>query len=392
MLRATASVVVCLFVAVAGQAEPPRLAPADIAAGWIELFDGESLFGWQPVGDAAWRVADGAIVADGAAPGLLVTTSEFADFELRCRVQIAAGGNSGLFLRTVPDPTDPARDCYEFNVCDTHPEFPTGSLVGVARPAAATAGDGRWLECRVRCEGRSIRAWLDGRAVLDFTDERPAARRRGRIGLQCKDGAVAFRDVRLEPLGAAAVFNGRDLAGWHEVPGGQGRFGVDSGAIRVTGGPGFLETDGTWGDLVLQARVRTRAPGLNSGIFFRAMRGTAAEPSNGYELQIHNACRDGDRSRPADFGTGGIYRRVPARRVVGDDGAWQTLTLVATGRHLAVWVDGEQVTDWTDGRAAHDNPRKGARTAAGHVSLQGHDPTTDLEFRDITIAALPPDG
>ncbi|MFM9024545.1 MAG: DUF1080 domain-containing protein [Planctomycetaceae bacterium] len=361
-----------------------------MADGWISLFDGETLFGWQASDDgSAWRVADGTIVGDGGPPGFLFTTSEFADFELRGTVRVERGGNSGLFLRSTPAPTDPARDCYEFNLCDSHAAYPTGSLVGLATPIAATAGDGRWLECRVRCEGRSIRAWLDGRPVVDFTDDRPAARRRGLIGLQRKDGGVAFRDLVLRPLAASPAFNGRDLAGWHEVPGGASRFAAVDGAIRVTGGRGFLETDGTWGDFVLQARVRTAAPGLNGGIFFRAMRGTAAEPANGYEVQIHNVCRNGDRSQPVDFGTGGIYRRVPARRVVGDDGAWQSLTLVATGRHVATWVDGVQVTDWTDDRAADDNPRRGARTAPGHVSLQGHDPTTDLEFRDLSIAALP---
>ncbi|MFM9058014.1 MAG: DUF1080 domain-containing protein [Planctomycetaceae bacterium] len=380
-------------VARADEPRPHRLTPAEVADGWIALCDGAKLFGWRPGGvedaAAAWRVEDGTIVRDGGPPGLLLTTSEFADFELRCGVRVEAGGNSGLFLRTLAEPADPARDCYEFNVCDTHGAFPTGSLVGIAKPTVAVAGDGRWLACRVRCEGRSIRAWLDDREVLDFTDDRPAARRRGYIGLQFKEGAVAFRDVLLRPLGAAPLVNGRDLAGWHEVPGGAGRFTVVDGAIHVTGGRGFLETDGTWGDFILQARARTNAPGLNSGIFFRAIRGTAAEPANGYEVQIHNGFSDGDRTRPADFGTGGIYRRVPARRVVGDDGAWQTLTLVACGRHVATWVDGEQVVDWTDDRAAADNPRKGARTAAGHVSLQGHDPTTDLDFRDLTIAELP---
>jgi hypothetical protein len=393
MLRAHASLVPCLFVGLAvaaGPTEPRRLTPAEVADGWISLFDGHTLFGWKAGDDAsAWRVVDGAIVADGGPPGFLFTTSEFADFELRCTVRVENGGNSGLFLRSTSEPTDPTRDCYEFNLCDDHAAFPTGSLVGIAKPTAATAGDGRWLECRVRCEGRSIRAWLDGRPVLDFADDRPAARRRGLIGLQHKEGAVAFRDVCLAPLAAEPVFNGRDLEGWHEVPGGVSRFAAVDGAIRVIGGRGFLETDGTWGDFILQARVRSGAPGLNGGIFFRTMRGTAAEPANGYEVQIHNAFRAGDRSQPTDFGTGGIYRRVPARRVVGDDGAWQSLTLVATGRHVATWVDGEQVTDWTDDRAADDNPRRGARTAPGHVSLQGHDPTTDLEFRDISIAEFP---
>ena len=35
------------------------------------------------------------------------------------------------------------------------------------------------------------------------------------------------------------------------------------------------------------------------------------------------------------------------------------------------------------------NPRDGLRTAAGHFSLQGHDPTTDLSFRDLRVAELP---
>jgi len=380
-----------VVVATAAEPTPRRLSPEEVADGWIALFDGATTFGWRPSDPATvWRVADGSIVADDGPPGLLLTTSEFADFELRCRMKVEAGGNSGLFLRTTPQPADPARDCYEFNVCDTHPAFATGSLVGLAKASATVRGDGRWLDCRVRCEGRSVRAWLDGTQVLDFTDDRPAARRRGLIGLQRNVGAAAFRDVFLRPLGGEPAFNGRDLVGWHEVPGGASRFAVVDGAIHVTGGRGFLETDRTWGDFILQARVRTNGVGLNSGIFFRALRGTAAEPSNAYEVQIHNAFRDGDRSRPMDFGTGGIYRRVPARRVVGDDSAWQTLTLAATGRHLAVWVDGEQVTDWTDDRPADENPRKGARTAAGHVSLQGHDPTTDLDFRGIVVAELPP--
>lgn len=384
---------VCLLLVAAACADemaPNRPTAVEAADGWIALLDGATLFGWRPNDPATgWRVVEGTIVADGGAPGLLLTTSEFADFELRCDVRVQAGGNSGLFLRTVPEPTDPARDCYEFNVCDTHPAFPTGGLVGLAKPSVSTAGDGRWLACRVRAEGRRITAWLDETKVLDYVDDRPQARRRGCIGLQHKDGGVAFRNVLLKPLGATPLSNGRDLAGWHEVPGGASRFTMADGVIHVTGGRGFLETDATWADFVLQARVRTNGPGLNSGIFFRALRGTAEKPSEGYEVQIHNGFRDGDRTKPVDFGTGGIYRRVPARRVVGDDGVWQTLTLAASGRHLAAWVDGEQVTDWTDDRPADDNPRKGARTSAGHVSLQGHDPTTDLEFRDLSIAELP---
>ncbi|MGC2747883.1 MAG: family 16 glycoside hydrolase, partial [Pseudolabrys sp.] len=33
-------------------------------AGWITLFDGKSLDGWDQVGESNWRVEDGAIVVD----------------------------------------------------------------------------------------------------------------------------------------------------------------------------------------------------------------------------------------------------------------------------------------------------------------------------------------
>ncbi len=48
-----------------------------------------------------------------------------------------------------------------------------------------------------------------------------------------------------------------------------------------------------------------------------------------------------------------------------------------------------QVTDWTDPRRDDPNPRRGRRLEAGHLSLQGHDHTTDLNFRRLRIAAIP---
>ncbi|HEX3726174.1 MAG TPA: DUF1080 domain-containing protein, partial [Pirellulales bacterium] len=124
-----------------------------------------------------------------------------------------------------------------------------------------------------------------------------------------------------------------------------------------------------------------------SGVFFRSIPG---EFQNGYELQVQNGFKDGDRTRPVDFGTGAIYRRQPARKVVGDDYRWVAMTLVAAGDHIASWVDGYQVTDWTDTRAADKNPRKGLRTAPGTFIIQGHDPTTDLSFRNLRVEELPP--
>jgi hypothetical protein len=91
-----------------------------------------------------------------------------------------------------------------------------------------------------------------------------------------------------------------------------------------------------------------------------------------------------------DFGTGAIYRRVPARKEMAKDGEWFGMTIVAHGNHLATWVNGVQVVDWTDNRPKSDNARTGCKLEAGHISIQGHDPTTDLSFKNFRIAEFAP--
>lgn len=367
-----------------------QLTAAEIAAGWIRLFDGETLFGWKSNRDSVpWKIANGVISAEQGDKGLLVTTSEFADYELRCDYRVEAGGNSGIFLRTVFNPQDPSRDCYELNTCDTHPAFPTGSLVGVVKPDNPVTGEGIWRTFHVRLLGTQVTVALDGQQILNFKDPRPAARLRGYIGLQRNAGRAEFRNIFLRPLNTRSLFTGTDLTGWRVVPGSRSSFHVTEGALHVLKGRGFLETVATYGDFALQAEVRTAGKQLNSGIFLRAMTGTEKDPSNGYEVQIHNAWKGNDRTKPADFGTGAIYRRVPARKVVSQDFEWFTLTVLATGPHFGVWVNGEQVTDWTDTRKLDENPRKGQRLSPGHLSLQGHDPTTDILFRNLRISPFP---
>jgi hypothetical protein len=347
------------------------------------------MFGWKANNDVNWQITDGVVHADTGDPGLLLTTTEFADYELLCDFRLAKGGNSGIFLRSIFSAKDPTKDCYELNMCDSHPAFPTGSLVGLVKPEKPVSGEEKWMTYHVVVQGNRIDVKLDGKPILSYTDTRPTARRRGFIGLQKNAGKAEYRNVYLRPLSTTPLFNGKDLMGWRVVPGGKSRFTVADGTIHVANGGGFLETESTWGDFILQAQIKTNGKNLNSGIFFRAMPGTEKAPSNGYEAQVQNGYEQNDRTKPSDFGTGAIYRRVKARRVVSNDFEWFTMTVAATGAHIGVWVEGEQVTDWTDTRPPSDNPREGLRTKAGHFSLQGHDPTTDLSFRDLRAAELP---
>ena len=95
------------------------------------------------------------------------------------------------------------------------------------------------------------------------------------------------------------------------------------------------------------------------------------------------------KSTAFDYGTGAIYRRQPARKEMAKDGEWFGMTIVAQGNHLATWVNGVQVTDWYDNRPQSGNARTGCKLEAGHISIQGHDPTTNLSFRNFRIAEMP---
>lgn len=359
------------------------LTEAEWSDGWLSLFDGETLFGWQAATKADWRVEDGAIVVGSGEPGLLCTTSPFADYVLRVEFRADEGTNSGIFLRTVPKPTDPARDCYELNIAPGDNPFPTGSFVK-RKKVEGNLNRAEWQSYEVTVEGPKLTVQLDGMKVLEYDDPAPVAS--GLIGLQLNQGRVAFRNVRIKPLGLSPLFNGRDLTGWKSYPQMASKFTVTpDGLLNVRNGKGQLETEQSFGDFVLQLECQSHAPHLNSGIFYRCIPG---EEMNGYESQIHNGFLDGDRTKPVDHGTGGIFRRVPARYVVADDQQWFGKTIIAAGPHVAVWVNGYQVTDWTDERKPEPNPRRGLRLEPGTIMIQGHDPTTNLSFRNLRIRSF----
>lgn len=360
------------------------LTPAEVAEGWLLLFDGETLFGWQPGCKADWKAAEGAISVSEGEQGLLCTTSPFADYVLKVDFQAAKGANSGLFLRTPLRDADVSANAYELNIAPSDNPFPTGGFVK-RQKAAAVAESDNWRTFEVTAQGGHFTVKLDGQSVLDYTDPKPVAR--GLIGLQHNAGKAAFRNIKLKPLGLASIFNGKDLSQWKIFPDMQSKFTVTpEGWINVKDGKGQLESAGQYGDFTLQLEAFVNGKTLNSGVFFRCIPG---EQMNGYESQIQNGCKDGDRTQPADCGTGGIFRRVNARRVVADDFQWFSKTIHAVGDHVAIWVNGYQVTDWTDDRKPDPNPRKGLRVEPGTLMLQGHDATTDINFRNFRIAELP---
>ena len=110
------------------------LTPAELAEGWVALFDGETFYGWDGKDAANWKIADGAITVSEGEKGLLTTTTEWGDYVFKCDFKAPATTNSGIFLRTPVKPTDPAKDCYELNIASPEVSpFSNGGFVGRAK-------------------------------------------------------------------------------------------------------------------------------------------------------------------------------------------------------------------------------------------------------------------
>ena len=123
------------------------------------------------------------------------------------------------------------------------------------------------------------------------------------------------------------------------------------------------------------------------GIIFRGEKG---KYPSGYECQIRNGFREKDPSQPVDSGTGGIVDHQAARKIIVEDAEFFYETIEAHGRHLAVWINGLQVTNFTDlNPEGLEVTQSRARVKAGILGLQVHGSTTNLDFRNLRIAEFP---
>jgi hypothetical protein len=235
-----------------GADAPQVLSAEELAEGWISLFDGKTLFGWQPHSKADWKVENGAIVVTSGERGLLCTSVQFSDYVLKADFQAAKGTNSGIFLRTAPvvGKDDITSKCYELNIAPSDNPFPAGSLVG-RQKAKEVPESSEWQSFEVTVDGPQVTVKLNGEEVLTYEDPQPIGR--GHIGLQLNEGRVAFKNLKLKPLHLANMFDGKSLAGWKDHPDSKSKFTVtDAGEINVKDGRGCIETENAYGDFVMQ--------------------------------------------------------------------------------------------------------------------------------------------
>lgn len=172
--------------------------------GWITLFDGKSLDNWNQIGNANWKIEDGAVVAT-KGNGFLVSKDAYGDFELRVEFWVNDAANSGVFIRAEDPHKVAGATAYEVNIYDERPDptYGTGAIVNVAKVSPMPKAGGKWNTYEITAKGPHLTAVLNGVKTADGESDKHKS---GHIALQygttkVKDaGIVKFRKVEIKPL------------------------------------------------------------------------------------------------------------------------------------------------------------------------------------------------
>ncbi len=207
-----------LIAAVPAPSQTNVLSDAERAQGYVLLFDGETLDGWD--GDPRlWSVRDGAIVGSSDAHQVdtntfLIYRKPFADFSLRLEVRLR-NGNSGIQFRSkqVAGPGWVVHG-YQADLSDAGDRSAWGNFYeekGRGRGMMATPDEGwqrakdvanrqGWNRYEIRARGESVRLMLNGKVTFDGTDGKTAS---GIIAIQLHSGPamqVECRNIRIKPF------------------------------------------------------------------------------------------------------------------------------------------------------------------------------------------------
>ncbi|MEE3202222.1 MAG: DUF1080 domain-containing protein [Acidobacteriota bacterium] len=187
-----------LGICVVGLVSVAPVQDASAQGGWTTLFDGSNLDNFNPIGDANWEIADGAVGADSGS-GFLVTKESYADFELTLEFWVDEPANSGIFVRCADAMSVTDRNSYEVNIYDTRADqtYRTGGIVHIAAPNSVIMTGGKWNSYEIKAEGSRLMVTLNGEEMVDVRDTQFSD---GPIALQYGLGIVKFRNVRVRGL------------------------------------------------------------------------------------------------------------------------------------------------------------------------------------------------
>lgn len=422
--------VILVLASAASAGQVNTLTAEEREAGFVLLFDGKTLTGWDG-NPKFWSVVDGAIVGrttpENPTRGntfLIWRQGLLCDFELRLSWKIE-GGNSGVQYRSrdygswvvggyqadIDANNRYTGILYEergrgimVNRGDKVERGPGKSVVvdkisSDAAVAEAVNRDG-WNDYVITARGNTLTQTLNGVPTMMLIDnEKAKAADCGVLALQLHAGppmTVRFRSIRLKrfaPKEGEPLFDGHTLTGWkrHDALPGHGVAGkwyVEDGAIVGVQDPpgqgGFLTTFRKFKDFEFECEAQVDWP-FDSGIFLRV-------GPHGKSHQVTIDYRDG-----GDIGgiycpwTQGFVHRSPEGIKHFKKGAWNHFKISCRGEpaRIKVWVNETQVTDYQHTAATTKGiPQEGTLCLQIHPGGEGYD-QSKARFRNLRIRELP---
>ena len=178
------------------------LAAAD--KGWISMFDGKTLNGWKAnERPENWTVVDGAIQGKGERSHLFWMKQECGACEFQADAKLTKGGNSGMYFRAEFGEGWPKG--YEAQVNNSHKDpVKTGSLYNMVKVFEQLVPDDTWWNQHIIVKGNHVTIKVNGKTVVDFTDEKNSFMK-GYLALQQHDpgSVVQYKNLMFKPLKAA---------------------------------------------------------------------------------------------------------------------------------------------------------------------------------------------
>ncbi|MEX2401921.1 MAG: DUF1080 domain-containing protein [Rhodothermales bacterium] len=167
--------------------------------GWVSLFDGTSLDGWQ-VGENAstFSVEDGVLVVHGPRAHLFyagpVENHDFDNFEFQADVMTTEGSNSGIYFHTEYQESGWPSKGFEVQVNNSHTDWKrTAGLYNISDVREAPAVDDEWFTMRIRVEDKRIRTYVNDSLVVDFTEPTPPEPPQGNADRVISSGTFALQ-------------------------------------------------------------------------------------------------------------------------------------------------------------------------------------------------------
>ncbi len=172
---------------------------------------------------------------------------------------------------------------------------------------------------------------------------------------------------------------------------GPGELKLENGELVTYGGMGLLwYSREKFSQCEIKVVFKLTGEKDNSGVFIRipeAPKDPWVGVNKGYEVQIDNTGDEWHR-------TGCLYSLTKALNIVSaKPGEWTTMYITLDGKHTRVTVNGQLVTNYTEGEPVPAKkewyePDRGLRPESGYIGLQNHGDDARVHFKEVSVRTL----